>query len=273
MTSISSSTAASTRPSLEQLFSKLDINKDSKVSKDEFIAGKPSEVTDSQAAELFNKIDSAGTGAVSLSDFEQGMKQAQPANLLSNIDADTLLSLLEELSQDGTTGTAQASGQSDRFSEMFKKLDSDGDGQLTKAEFVDGRPEEVSEEQAAALFDKLDTEQTGSLSFDDFSTAMAANGPKGPPPGGLPPAMMAEDDEDDTSVSATSSTASSGQTSLEDLIAQLLEQFTSQSTTTAETANGSSAQDFLNALKSYSSTAGYSSYAAQYSSSMISSMI
>ncbi|MDO6963111.1 EF-hand domain-containing protein [Rhizobium alvei] len=55
---------------------------------------------------------------------------------------------------------------------MFSKTDSDSDGKVTESEFVSARPKEISEEQASKLYASIDTEGTGSISFDQFSSAV-----------------------------------------------------------------------------------------------------
>lgn len=272
MTSIGASGSSSyQRPSLEQLFSKLDTNSDSKVSQDEFVAGRPDEVSESQAAALFGKIDGTGSGAVSLSDFTTGMEQVRPDGQMSALDSDTLMALLQQISEEEDNSTTTRS-QADRFSELFQKLDTNSDGSVTKDEFVAGRPDDVSESDASALFDKLDTEQTGALDEQSFKEAMLANGPKGPPPaGGPPPANTSDDeDEDEDSVSSTSSSTS---TSLDDILKKLLENLETEGTTTSASSS-TSLQDLLSALKSYTASLGYNSTLTTGSlSSSLSSLI
>ena len=80
--------------------------------------------------------------------------------------------------------------------DLFAKLDADGDGKVTEAEFVAARPEEMSEEDATTLFAELDGEGTGSLTQSQFVDAMEELRPEGPPP--PPPADDTSDEDDDT---------------------------------------------------------------------------
>jgi hypothetical protein len=80
----------------------------------------------------------------------------------------------------GSAGGAQGGNKPDA-TEMFKKLDSNGDGKLTKDEFVAGKPENVSSDQAGALYDSLAQGKTDGLTQDQFTSAMAS---QKPPSGG-----------------------------------------------------------------------------------------
>ncbi len=94
-------------------------------------------------------------------------------------------------------GGAADTGADDRPSaaDLFAKIDTDGDGKVTEAEFVAARPEDMSEEEATSLFAELDGEGTGSLTQSQFVDAMEQLRPEGPPP---PPADDAFDEDDDT---------------------------------------------------------------------------
>jgi Ca2+-binding EF-hand superfamily protein len=69
---------------------------------------------------------------------------------------------------------------------MFNKMDADKNGSVSKSEFVDSRPKEISEDQASKMFSKLDTTDTGSISLDQFSAA----GPAGRTSGNAMSAVM-----------------------------------------------------------------------------------
>ena len=61
--------------------------------------------------------------------------------------------------------------------EMLKALDRDGDGRVSKEEFVDGRPAGLTADQAGGLYDKLSAtagNPTGGLSQADLATAFQA---------------------------------------------------------------------------------------------------
>ncbi|UIK22072.1 EF-hand domain-containing protein [Rhizobium leguminosarum] len=142
----------------------LDSDGDGYVSKAEFVAARPSDVTEDQANTLFGSFDSESTGSLSVDVLAEAMSAQQS----QRPGGDDLASLLSD-------------------------LDTDGDGSISKDEFVAGRPSDVTEDQAGTLFDSFDSEGAGSLSVDALTEAMSAEqsqrseGPPPPPP--------AEDDE------------------------------------------------------------------------------
>lgn len=77
---------------------------------------------------------------------------------------------------------------------IVKKLDSNKDGSLDKAEFVKGLTAQgVSEEDAGKRFDRIDSQKAGKITQMDIATDIKANAgkdgpPKGAPPAGKPPA-------------------------------------------------------------------------------------
>ena len=104
----------------------------------------------------------------------------------------------------------------DELSSLLSDLDTDGDGLVSKAEFVAGRPSDVSEDQAGTLFDSFDSESAGSLSVDALTEAMSAQSsqrPEGPPP--PPPA----DDEQTASLLSDLDTDGDGLVSLDEFMA------------------------------------------------------
>lgn len=150
---------------IRSLFSKLDADANGSVTRDEFISGAPGDVSSDQAATLFDSLDSSGSGSLSeddlLSAFERLNSQTQSA-------------LIQQ---------QQPPKEPPDPSKMFDDADEDGDGTVTREEFIAARPDDVSEEMAGSLFDKLDSESAGSLTKDEFVTAMEANKPDGPGPG------------------------------------------------------------------------------------------
>ncbi|MGO8081985.1 EF-hand domain-containing protein [Rhizobium leguminosarum] len=142
----------------------LDSDGDGYVSKAEFVAARPSDVTEDQANTLFDSFDSESTGSLSV----DALAEAMSAQRSQRPGGDDLASLLSD-------------------------LDTDGDGSISKDEFVAGRPSDVTEDQAGTLFDSFDSEGAGSLSVDALTEAMSAEqsqrseGPPPPPP--------AEDDQ------------------------------------------------------------------------------
>lgn len=164
------------RPDPSEMFSQLDADSDGNLTKDEFLAGKPDGVSDEQAARMWEKL-SDGADSLSSDQFAEAM-------------------------QAGPGGHARRAGPD--ISELFSKLDSDGDGNLTKDEFLAGAPDGVDSEMAANMWDSL-SGGSDSVSSDQFAEAMKANGPPpgGMPPGGMPPGMQ-QTSEGDSETTDTS---------------------------------------------------------------------
>ncbi len=158
MTSISSPLAGSSPYSTS--LSYLDTNGDGVVSADEAAAGAESRRSQDPTVES----DNAATGVA------------------SQVTGGVMAMLLSGSDDGGFEDKPSAK-------DLFTAMDADGDGIVTETEFVAGRPEDMSEEDAATLFAELDTEGAGSLSESQFLTAMEANRPEGP------------DDEDGDTVS------------------------------------------------------------------------
>lgn len=210
------------------------------------------EQVDSEIKSVFDSLSSSGTKASPTdvrSAIEAKLKEDVESGSLSQDQADQVLSALDEFEKQlkqsgGPQGTSGAGGQGPDATELFKKLDSDGDGKVTKDEFVAGRPDNVSEEDAASFYNKIAEESGGDaetgLSEDQFTTGMQKAGPPpGPPPGGgAPPAGASdeEDDDEDDTTSSTSSTTSSSAQSLQDILKALTEG-NSDSTDTASYLN------------------------------------
>lgn len=98
--------------------------------------------------------------------------------------------MMGQSSGGATTSDSQDDGETDAG---IAAMDADGDGIVSKAEFVAARPSDVSEDQAGTLFDSFDSAGAGSLSVSALSEAMSAQkGGQGEPP----PASDDEDDDD-----------------------------------------------------------------------------
>ena len=88
------------------------------------------------------------------------------------------------VSVDGDTVELSEAGRSLSATEMFSKMDTDGNGSLSQEEFVAARPEDVTEEMAANLYNSFDTDSSESLTGAEYETAMQNAPPPPPPPAG-----------------------------------------------------------------------------------------
>jgi len=140
---------------------------------------------------LFSKIDANGDGSISkdeLSAFESSM-QAQFQNSVtgSQQDSMSLLALLQGASgADGSTSnTGATTAQSTSANDLFSKIDTNGDGSISKdelakamsghhhhhhAESTDSSSQAQASSPLDQLFSKIDTNGDGSISKDELTT-------------------------------------------------------------------------------------------------------
>lgn len=119
------------------MFSKLDTDGDGNLSRDEFVAGRPKNISEADASKLFDQLagtngDTNGDGtADSLTEaqFAQGLQAHRP-------------------------GGAHGQGGGDP-AQTFDALDTNKDGVVSLEEFLAGKPENMSKDDASALFDQL----------------------------------------------------------------------------------------------------------------------
>jgi len=156
-------TAAAQRPSnarmQEKILAKMDEDGSGGISQSEFqtaitdIASKTGVTLDSSAEDLFGGADSDGDGSLSASELGTAMQSVLPP-------PPSTMAFAQSRSATGS--------QSADDSEMFAKLDTDGDGSLSQAEFEAGRPDSTQ-----------NTEGTGG------PQAMGGMRPPPPPAGGV----------------------------------------------------------------------------------------
>jgi hypothetical protein len=159
---------------------------------------------ESEIKSVFDSQASAGTRP-SPTDvraaIEAKLKEDVSSGSLTQEQADSVIKALDEfesqIQQSGGPGGSQGAGGrgGPDAAELFSKLDADGDGTLTEDEFVSGRPDNVSEDQAKQLYQKIAEKSGGDasagLSQDQFASGFAAAAPAGGQAqggGGAPPA-------------------------------------------------------------------------------------
>nr|WP_245307363.1 EF-hand domain-containing protein [Rhizobium altiplani] len=161
----------------DDLVASMDTDGDGQVSIAEFVAARPSDVSEDQATNLFNSFDTEASGSLTVDQLQEAMSRNAPP-----------------MGAGPPPPPSSSSSSDDSSSDLFTSLDTDGDGVVSQEEFVAGRPSDISEEQAANLFNSFDTEASGSLTADQLQEAMSRNGPPmgaGPPP---PPSSSSSDD-------------------------------------------------------------------------------
>jgi Ca2+-binding EF-hand superfamily protein len=179
------------------LLEKIDTNSDGSVSADEFISSRPEDVTEDQAKQMWSMLDASNNGSMTRSQFvsameSQGPPPGPPAGGGSGIASATDLSassseaasaadeLMKALlaaikrysSATGQNDSAASGKKGPSLSDLFSKIDTNGDGSVSAEEFVSTRPEDVSEDQAKQMWRQLDTENSGSLTESQFASAM-----------------------------------------------------------------------------------------------------
>lgn len=148
---VAQKTGVANSSSSDQLFSKMDSNGDGSLSKDELgkgmkdimpppstvdFAQSRSDSTDSSTSgkdDLFAKVDTNGDGSVSQAEMKSLMDIMDKMASGSGSDSTSSASATSDTSSSGTSSTSS--------SDMFSKLDTNGDRSLSKAEFEAGRPQ------------------------------------------------------------------------------------------------------------------------------------
>jgi Ca2+-binding EF-hand superfamily protein len=186
MSSVSSasSTNAAYYASQKNLFGKLDTDENGTLSKDEFVSGRPKDVSKEQASTLYSKLDGSNSGALTEDQFDEGMSSSSPSLGIESLLSSDAMAVLMLMSQQGGMSFGGDMGGSNGMpsaSDLYADMDADGDGSVTQAEFVAVRPDGMSEDDATALYATIDTEGAGSITEEQFADSM-----KGPPPGGMP---------------------------------------------------------------------------------------
>jgi len=134
----------------------------------------------------------------------------------SSQDFSSNLAGVTAINSDGDT--VQLSEAALSAAEMFSKMDTDGDGSLSEAEFVAARPEDVTEEMASTLYSSLDSDSSGAVTETEYETVLANNASPPPPPSATSTSNTTEtyeeiDTNQDGIVSATELAAAMGSTS------------------------------------------------------------
>ena len=94
--------------SQEELLAKIDTDGNGSLSQSEFVAGRPSDMSESQATELYGKLDADGDGTISSAEF----------------------------AKTGPQGAGPQGGPPPMDDNIFSKIDTNGDGVISKEELA-----------------------------------------------------------------------------------------------------------------------------------------
>jgi Ca2+-binding EF-hand superfamily protein len=148
------------QPSMADLYSEMDADGDGAVTQAEFVTARPDDVSEEDSMALYATIDTDETGSITEDEFTAAMS-AGPGGAGG------------PPAGGGAGGTGSA-GSSD---ETYDALDTNEDGVVSETEFLAAHPADVTDEQASALFDSIDTEGTGSITREQFATFMSGSRP------------------------------------------------------------------------------------------------
>ena len=186
----------------ERMMSRLDGDGDGAISQAEFTTGRPKGASEADATQRFAQIDADGDGSLTATEisshFQQLAPQTQGALLMAQGTGGESGGAMGGCSGGGGGG-GRARAAAD---ELFSKLDSDGDGSVSKSELesafqsiaaANGGDATTATQQADDLFAKLDSDGDGAVSQSETEQAMRPHGhhPHRPPP---PSAGASSDD-------------------------------------------------------------------------------
>lgn len=227
-----------------------------KISRDSFVKNRPPGVSESDAGSLFDKIDSGKTGSLSESQLQDGLQKYGPqasknSDNASSSDNGDLASLFQSLSSGTFASLLQSQQTSDSGSsnsDPFKSLE-DSNGKISRDSFVKHRPPGISEKDAGALFDKIDSSKSGSLTSSELQDGLKANAPQ-----------QANSSSNSQSLAdllfgdnSSSSTSSSKSQSLVDYLFNNDNSSSSNNSSTSASNSSTSLETLLKAINSYSS--------------------
>ncbi|MBX2829848.1 MAG: EF-hand domain-containing protein [Rhodospirillales bacterium] len=127
----------------------------------------------------FNLQDSGATNSDTLSELTSQSEAV--TGQLSN----SIMSMLLELQETSTTTDGSTGFDAQQ---LFSDMDTDGDGTLTKDEFMAAAPDDVTEEMSENLWNVMAGSDAESISEDDYLASMT------PPTGAMPATQSDEAD-------------------------------------------------------------------------------
>ncbi len=126
---------------------------------------------------IFSLFDAKGNGSVNNSGPSSALSGSSSANSILASDSDSTASFVSFLESIAASTSENSAGSPGRLlrEAIFKKIDTDGDGALSKMEFINGKPSDMTVARADELYSKLDTNKDGSISQSEFITKGSDN--------------------------------------------------------------------------------------------------
>lgn len=177
MTTISAFGSNAISDMQKNLFYKMDTDKSGTAGKDEFVSARPKQMSAEEAASVYAKLDSGNTGAVTLDQFQSARPEhGRPEGTTSSRAMSAVMELHRGGGHDRHGEAEGADGaQPASLADIYKDMDIDNNGSVSKAEFLAARPGDMSEARAASAYDKIDTQNAGSITEQQFEAAVKSH--------------------------------------------------------------------------------------------------
>lgn len=145
----------------------------------------PTSQTVPSLASVLSTDDTTGVGAQATSTINSLMMQIQALKAVGTSDPSSTTG--ETSATDGTQPAGQqqtgavhghrhhhGGGGAEAAEKAYSKIDTDQSDSVSLAEFVAGRPKDMSEDDATKIFKSIDTGGTGSITEDQFAANLKA---------------------------------------------------------------------------------------------------
>lgn len=186
----------------QAMFSKLDEDGDGTISSSELSSATKSSSSSSgqslSASKILSALDTDQDGSITSSEFNAGMDSFESA----------MKTMAQSSGFQGMQGMPPGPPPGDG-EDMFSKMDSDGDGSVSKSEFEAASPD-GNTSKADEIFSTIDTDQDGTISASENEAAME---------------KFASGQNFQSGTSATSSSSSSSDTMQSMFLQKLLDNF------------------------------------------------
>ena len=146
----------------------------------------PASQTVPSLASVLSTDDTTGVGAQATSTINslmmeiQALKAGTASTASSTVDPTSTTDGTQPVDQQQQSGAVKGhhrhhgGGGAQEAAKAFSKIDTDQSGFVSLAEFVAGRPKDMSEDDATKIFKSIDSAGTGSISEDQFAANLKA---------------------------------------------------------------------------------------------------